>query len=143
MIAAKFGLAVDAFGWLDTLRALEVVEDALLARNVLHLLVMDVVYLDNVICHICVVIVLVCHDALRVIVVSVDVCDHGSIVLDVVVVLSDVRLHCAEVLVDVLDDGRLGDLIVSGLAAWQHRLSIAGVVDWNAARVILWHHGGS
>ena len=58
-------------------------------KHVLDSLSVDVVDLDNVVCDVCVVLVLVVNDSLCVQVISVDCCDDCLVQCCVVVVLSD------------------------------------------------------
>ena len=78
-----------ASGWLDCLCLLVIIEDSSLASNVLDSLLVDVVDSCDVVCNVCVVLVLVCDDSLCVQVVSVDCCDDVLVKCCVVVVLSD------------------------------------------------------
>ena len=105
--------------WLDLLRLLEVIKHSRLALHVLHSLSVNVVHLDHIVCHICIIVVLVGDDALRVQVIAVDCGDHSLIERCVVVVLSH---HCLLVGIICLDHALLGwqlDNFVCG-DAWRN-----------------------
>ena len=93
-------LATNASGWLNCLGLLVVVEDSSLASDVLNTLSVDVVDSCDVVCDVCVVLVLVCDDSLCVQVVAVDCCDDVLVECGVMVVLSDNSL---DILIECVD----------------------------------------
>ena len=86
-------MATNAFGWLNSLGLLIVVEDSSLTLDVLNASSVDVIDLDNVVGNIGVVLVVVVDDALNVLVVSVNLGDNGLVECGAVVVLSDESLQ--------------------------------------------------
>ena len=121
--------------WLDNLSLSSLVEDSLLAWNVLNTLTVNVIDLGDVVGHVQVVEVLIGHNSLGVQVVAVDLCDDGLVELRVVVVVSD---DCLQVGIIGLDHSQLG---------W--KLDLLGSVDawsdwwWSVAQAVDWWQGWS
>ena len=119
---------------LNSLRLLIVIENSFLASYVLNALLMNVVYLNHVVCNICVVLILVCNDALCVQVMSVYLCDNSLVKLCIVIVLSD---NCLKIAVVCVYGSVLG---------WQLHLTKSGQVAGYGRRsparcVYAWQNG--